>query len=192
MEINNSFEVPLPPKDAWKVLLNIERIAPCMPGAELTGVVDKDTYTGKVSVKLGPVALAFAGQVKFTEIDEANLKARVKAQGKDSKGRGGANATVDFHLVPIPAGSQVLVKTDLNLSGAVAQYGRASGLIHDVASQLIGQFANCLKSQLAASGATATAAAATQASSVPKPISGFALMFRALLNAIRRLFGRTK
>jgi carbon monoxide dehydrogenase subunit G len=190
MEINNSFEVPLPPKDAWKVLLNIERIAPCMPGAELTGVVDKDTYAGKVLVKLGPVALAFAGQVKFTEIDEANHKARVKAQGKDAKGRGGANATVDFHLVPIPAGSQVIVKTDLNLSGAVAQYGRASGLIQDVASQLIGQFANCLKSQLAASGATAKAATATQAPSAAKPISGFALMFRALLNAIRRLFGR--
>ena len=67
MEINNSFEVPLPPADAWKVLMDIPRIAPCMPGAELTGVVEKDTYNGKVSVKLGPVALAFAGQVKFTE-----------------------------------------------------------------------------------------------------------------------------
>jgi carbon monoxide dehydrogenase subunit G len=190
MEINNSFEVPLPPKDAWKVLLNIERIAPCMPGAELTGVVDKDTYNGKVSVRLGPVALSFAGQVKFTDVDEANHKARVKAQGKDSKGRGGANATVDFHLVPIPAGSQVLVKTDLSLSGAVAQYGRASGLIQDVASQLIGQFASSLKSQLAASAAADKAATATQAPPAPKPISGFTLMFRALLNAIRRLFGR--
>jgi uncharacterized protein len=199
MEINNSFEVPLPPKDAWKVLLNIERIAPCMPGAELTGVVDKDTYHGKVSVKLGPVALAFAGQVKFTDIDEANHKARVKAQGKDSKGRGGANATVDFHLIPTAGGSQVVVKTDLSLSGAVAQYGRASGLIQDVASQLIGQFANCLKSQLAASGTTAVASGATARaaatasaapSPAPKPISGFALMFRVLLNSIRRLFGR--
>ena len=126
MEINNSFEVPLPPKEAWKVLMDIERIAPCMPGAELTGVVDKDTYNGKVSVKLGPVALAFAGQVKFTEIDEANYKARVKGQGKDSKSRGGANATVDFKVDPVPQGSLVKVKTDLALSGAVAQYGRAS------------------------------------------------------------------
>ena len=197
MEINNSFEVPLPPKEAWKVLLDIERIAPCMPGAELTGKADNDTYNGKVAVKLGPVALAFAGQVKFTEIDEANHKARAKAQGKDSKGRGGANATVDFHLVPIATGSQVIVKTDLNLSGAVAQYGRASGLIQDVASQLIGQFASCLKSKLAASappaqpGATATAqaAAAPQPAAAVKPISGFSLMFRVLLNSLRRLFG---
>jgi carbon monoxide dehydrogenase subunit G len=194
MEINNSFEVPLPPKEAWKVLLDIERIAPCMPGAELTGKIDNDTYNGKVAVKLGPVALAFQGQVKFTEIDEANLKARAKAQGKDSKGRGGANATVDFHLVPIPSGSQVVVKTDLNLSGAVAQYGRASGLIQDVASQLIGQFASCLKSKLAASAPVAQPAASISAQqpAAPKPISGFALIFRVLLNSLRRLFGGSK
>src|SRR5262245_59541720 len=196
MEINNTFEVPLPPAQAWKVLMDIPGIAPCMPGAELTGVVDKDTYNGKVSVKLGPVALAFAGQVKFTEIDEMNRKARVKAQGKESKGRGGANATVDFHLQPTAVGSQVVVKTDLSLSGAVAQYGRASGLIQDVASQLIGQFANCLKQKIAASvAAQPTAAAATHSAATsstaaaPKPISGFALIFRVLLNSIRRLFG---
>jgi len=195
MEINNSFEVPLPPKDAWKVLLDIERIAPCMPGAELTGKADNDTYNGKVAVKLGPVALAFQGQVKFTEIDEANLKARAKAQGKDSKGRGGANATVDFHLVPIATGTQVVVKTDLNLSGAVAQYGRASGLIQDVASQLIGQFASCLKSKIAASAPVAAAASVAGSSSpaappqAAKPISGFALMCTVLWNSLRRLFG---
>src|SRR5882672_1776578 len=150
MEINNSFEVPLPPKLAWNVLLDIPRVARCMPGAELTGQADKDTYNGRVSVKLGPVALFFAGQVKFTEIDEPNRKARAKAQGKDSKGRGGANATVDFHIEPAQTGSRVVVKTDLTLSGAVAQYGRASGLIQEVASQLVGQFANNLKAQLAA------------------------------------------
>ncbi len=183
MEINSSFEVPLPPAEAWKVLMDIERIAPCMPGAELTGVVDKETYNGKVSVKLGPVALAFAGQVKFTEIDEANLRARVKGQGKDSKGRGGANATVDFRIEPVPAGSRVLLKTDLSLSGAVAQYGRASGLIQDVASQLIGQFADALKAQLAA------AKAKEPPPPPPKPISGFSLIFKALWNSIRRLFG---
>jgi len=189
MEINNSFEVPLPPADAWKVLMDIPRIAPCMPGAELTGVVDKETYNGKVSVKLGPVALAFAGQVKFTEIDEANRKARVKAQGKDSKGRGGANATVDFHLEPAATGSRVVVKTDLTLSGAVAQYGRASGMIQDVASQLIGQFANNLKGQLAASGASPGVAAQEQPPAAPQPISGFSLMLKVLWNAITRLFG---
>jgi len=195
MEIKNSFEVPLPPPDAWKVLMDIPRIAPCMPGAELTGVVDKDTYNGKVSVKLGPVALTFAGQVKFTEKDEAAHRARAKAQGKDSKGRGGANANVDFHLEPAGAGSRVLVKTDLTLSGAVAQYGRASGLIQDVAQQLIGQFAQSLKAQLAVPAAAAEAppgaAGAPVPPSQPKPqaLSGFTLLWMILRSFFRSLFG---
>lgn len=196
MEINNTFDVPLPPADAWKVLMDIPRIAPCMPGAELTGVVDKDTYNGKVSVRLGPVALAFAGQVKFTDVDEAKHKARAKAQGKDSKGRGGANATVDFHLEPIASGSRVLVKTDLALSGAVAQYGRASGMIQDVASQLIGQFANCLKAQLAIAAAEEPAPGGEQTRAVPipdplpRPLSGFALLGMVIRSFFRSLFGR--
>jgi uncharacterized protein len=193
MEINNSFEVPLPPAGAWGVLMNIPTIAPCLPGAELTGVIDKDTYNGKVSVRLGPVALAFAGQVKFTEIDEAARKARVKAQGKDSKGRGGANATVDFYLEPSAEGSRVVVKTDLTLSGAVAQYGRASGMIQDVASQLVGQFAQNLKAQIAASqpvGGVAERAGETKKTpSAPKPISGFALLGMVLRSFFRRLLG---
>jgi carbon monoxide dehydrogenase subunit G len=176
MEINNSFDVPLPPAEAWKVLMDIPRIAPCMPGAELTGIVDTDTYSGKVSVKLGPVALTFAGQVKFTDIDNAAHTARVKAQGKDSKGRGGAAANVDFRLEPAVAGTRVLVKTDLTLSGAVAQYGRASGMIQDVAQQLIGQFADNLRAQLAASQ-PAAGGTPPKAQSQPKPISGFRLIF---------------
>jgi carbon monoxide dehydrogenase subunit G len=183
MEINNSFEVPLPPAEAWKVLMDIPRIAPCMPGAELTGQADKDTYNGKVSVKLGPVALAFAGQVKFVEIDNAGRKARAKAQGKDSKGRGGANATVDFHLEPAPAGARVHVKTDLALSGAVAQYGRASGLIQEVASQLVGQFAENLKAQLG------PAKPGVSEAPKAKPISGFSLAFKAFVGWLRGLFG---
>jgi uncharacterized protein len=196
MEINNSFEVPLPPAEAWKVLMDIPRIAPCMPGAELTGIVDKDTYSGKVSVKLGPVALSFAGQVKFTDIDNVGLKARCKAQGKDSKGRGGANASVDFHIEPVAAGSRVLVKTDLTLSGAVAQYGRASGMIQDVAQALIGQFADGLKAQLAASGvssqARAAGAAPPLASPAAKSLSGFALLRMVLKSLLGRLFGGAK
>jgi uncharacterized protein len=201
MEITNAFEVPLKPAEAWKTLMDIPRIVPCMPGAELTGQVGKDTYNGKVSVKLGPVALAFAGQVKFTEIGETAHKARAKAQGKDSKGRGGANATIDFHIEPAGAGSRVLVKTDLSLSGAVAQYGRASGLIQEVASQLVGQFANNLKAQLdAAEPAKKPDAEKTAVRLSPhheqlhvprpaKPISGLSLILKALWNSLRRLFG---
>ena len=195
MLINNSFEVPLPPAQAWKLLMDIPRIAPCMPGAELTGVVDENTYNGKVSVRLGPVALVFAGTVKFTEKDDAARKARVNAQGKDSKGRGGAHANVDFHIEPAPIGSRVLVRTDLMLSGAVAQYGRASGMIQDVAQQLIGQFANSLKAQLAEVQVTEAAAPEPAKTAVlPKPqaISAFSLLFMVIGAFFRRLSGSGK
>src|SRR6516225_574004 len=98
MEFDNSFEVPLPVGDTWKVLMDIRRIAPCMPGAELTDVIDDRTYKGKIGVRLGPVALTFAGIVKFEDIDDTNRTARVKAQGTDAKGRGGANAAASFRL----------------------------------------------------------------------------------------------
>ena len=205
MLINNSFEVPLPPGQAWKLLMDIPRIAPCMPGAELTDVVDENTYNGKVAVRLGPVALTFAGTVRFIEKDDAARKARVSAQGKDAKGRGGAHANVDFHIEPAGAGSRVFVKTDLMLSGAVAQYGRASGMIQDVAQQLIGQFANSLKTQLAAAQVTAAgiapvapeAAAAAQitpAAAAPKPqaISAFSLLWMLIGSLFRRRSGSTK
>src|SRR5579864_7326912 len=113
MEFDNSFEVPLPVGDAWKVLMDIRRIAPCMPGAELTDVVDERTYKGKIGVRLGPVALTFAGTVKFEEIDDVNHSARVAAQGSDAKGRGAANATASFRLDPAGDGTKVLVHTNL-------------------------------------------------------------------------------
>jgi carbon monoxide dehydrogenase subunit G len=203
MQFSNSFEVPLPPAQAWAFLLDIQRIAPCMPGAELTEVVDESTYKGKVAVRLGPVALSFAGTAKFEDIDHAAHKARVKAQGSDVKGRGGASAMVNFALEPITDGTKVVIDTDLNLSGSVAQYGRASGMIQSVAAQIISQFAAALRGEIAKShapaeaaaapaspaSATAPAAAPAPASAAPppaaKPISGFSLIFRALIDWLR-------
>src|SRR3954453_22227077 len=169
--------------------MDIQRIAPCMPGAVLTEVVDDKTYKGKVGVRLGPVALAFAGTVTFEEIDQANRRARVKAQGTDAKGRGGASATVAFRLEPAATGSKVLVHTDLALSGAVAQYGRGVGMIQATATQIMNQFANNLKAQLGATqpaaAAVLSAASTGAADAAPvapppppaaKPISGFSLM----------------
>src|SRR5262245_32088119 len=189
--------------------MDIRRIAPCMPGAELTEVVDERNYKGKVGVRLGPVALAFAGLVTFEEIDNANRTARVKAQGTDSKGRGGANATASFRVEDASAGgAKVLVHTDLALSGSVAQYGRGVGLIQATAAQIMTQFANNLKAQIAREGAVAPAAtqapvagveaspsaAPTLSSPSPsapppaKPISGFSLMAKVLWASIVRLF----
>src|SRR6516225_978015 len=149
MEFDNSFEVPLPPAEAWKVLLDIEGIAPCMPGAELTEVLGNDTYKGRINVRLGPVALTFAGTVKVEDIDNDRHTARVAAQGTDAKGRGGAQAASAFRLEPAGSGSKVLVHTNLNLSGAVAQYGRGVGIIQATAAQLMNQFAKSLQDKLA-------------------------------------------
>jgi carbon monoxide dehydrogenase subunit G len=196
MEFDNSFEVPLPPPEAWKVLLDIKRVAPCMPGAELTEVVDENTYKGKINVRLGPVALTFAGVVKLEHIDAANYTARVAAQGTDAKGRGGANAASVFRLEPAGGGSKVLVHTNLALSGAVAQYGRGVGIIQATAAQLMNQFATRLKDHLAQDRSTAPAPtqpmqspiASTAAPPPAKPISGLALLAKAIWSWITGLF----
>jgi uncharacterized protein len=202
MEFDNSFEVPLPPPEAWKVLLDIKRVAPCMPGAELTEVLDENTYKGKINVRLGPVALTFAGIVKFEHIDAANYTARVAAQGTDAKGRGGANAASVFRLEPTGGGSKVLVHTNLALSGAVAQYGRGVGIIQATAAQLMNQFAARLKDQLAQDRSVAPTPASTQPMQPPspiastaapapaKPISGLALLGKAIWSWITGLFRR--
>ena len=200
MEFDNSFDVPLPPAEAWPVLMDIRRIAPCMPGAELTDVVDDKTYKGRIAVRLGPVALAFAGVVSFEELDNVNRRARVRAQGTDAKGRGGAHATASFRLEPVAGGSKVLVHTDLALSGAVAQYGRGVGMIQATAAQIMNQFASNLKAQLAAGApqpapSAASSGAEMSATAPPtaaKPISGFALMAKVLWDAIVRLLRGTK
>jgi len=200
MDINNSFEVPLPVDEAWKTLLDIKRITPCMPGAELLEVVDPNTYKGRVSVRLGPVALSFVGIARFEEIDAGAHLARVKAQGTDSKGRGGAAGIVTFALSPIDGGSKVDVATNLNLSGSVAQYGRGTGMIQDVATQIIGQFAAALRTMLANDKAVLatniSAASGQEMECAPfsgtKPISGFTLIVRALWSALRRLIDGSK
>jgi len=213
MEFDNSFEVPLRLDDAWKILMDIQRIAPCMPGATLTDVVDSRTYKGRIAVRLGPVSLTFAGTVKFEDVDDANHKARIAAQGNDTKGRGTANAIASFHLEPAGSGTKVLVHTNLVLSGAVAQYGRGVGIIQMTAAQIITQFANNLKTQLERDSAADASAASTApslpasappvstpqtsapgtmpqpASSTAKPISAFALMANVLWALLKRTFG---
>jgi uncharacterized protein len=185
MEFDNAFEVPLPPAQAWPVLMNIQGIAPCMPGAQLTEVVDDKSYKGNIAVRLGPVALTFAGLVTFEEIDNTNHTARVKAQGTDAKGRGSAQAAATFRLEPSDTGSKVLVHTDLTLSGAVAQYGRGVGMIQATATALMNQFANNLKKQLANPADPATAAADTAV----KPISATSLAGQVVWNTLKDKLG---
>jgi hypothetical protein len=200
VEFDNSFEIPLSPDQAWPVLMDVARIAPCMPGAELTEIIDAQNYKGKISVRLGPVSLAFAGRVQLEDIDNAHHSARVKAQGSDSKGRGAAQAVAAFKVESKGSGSIVLIKTDLTLSGAVAQYGRGVGMIQATAAQIIGQFADNLRAQLAqaplptdgivSQGSSAQAAAPLGPTPLAKPISGFSLILRVIIQQIAQLFGR--
>jgi uncharacterized protein len=187
MEFDNSFDVPLPPAKAWALLMDIPRIAPCMPGAELTEVVDLRNFKGKISVRLGPVALTFDGRVAFDGIDDVNHAARVKAQGSDAKGRGVANATATFRIEPAASGSKVSIHTDLTLSGAVAQYGRGVGMIQATAAQIVGQFAGNLRAQLEQEQ-SAPSPGAPLLPSPAKPLSGLALLLRVIWSKFAGLF----
>lgn len=191
MEFDNTLEVPLPPAETWKLLLDIKRIAGCVPGAELTEVVDDATYRGKVAVRLGPVALSLSGQARFEKIDDVSRTARVKAQGSDPKGRGSTDAVIDFRIEPAASGARVLIHTNVKLSGAIAQYGRSSGVVQSFASQLIGQFGETLQTQLAQARPVPASGAPMPAVSPPaKPIAGLRLLVKAIWGSIARLFGR--
>tara|TARA_Y100001936_G_scaffold252501_1_gene312410 strand:+ start:20166 stop:20783 length:618 start_codon:yes stop_codon:yes gene_type:complete len=201
VEFDNEFEVPVPVDQAWDILMDIERIAPCVPGAELTEIVDDKTYKGKISVKLGPVALTFNGQTNFEELDAAGHSAKLKAQGTDAKGRGGAHANVAFHMEPSENGSKVVIHTDLQLSGAVAQYGRGVGMVQDLSQQIIGQFAENLEKNVIGSDNTAPAeesqpsddkgapAEADSPTPAAAPVQVGGMGLRVIWNAIKRLFG---
>jgi len=162
MELQNSFTVPADIDTAWKQLLDVESVAPCMPGATLESV-DGDNMTGNVKVKLGPVSMTYGGAATFVTKDEANHTAVIEGTGKESKGGGTAKALVTTKLVEeAPDRTRVDVTTDLTITGKAAQFGR--GVMQDVAGRIIDQFANNLAASMAAAGAgVAAAAAATTA-----------------------------
>ena len=145
MQLEHSFTVPVPVDDAWKVLLDIEQIAPCMPGAVLDSV-DGDDFTGRVKVKLGPISLTYKGKASFVKKDEATHTAVIDAAGKDQRGNGTAAATVTATLKSEGSSTRVDVLTDLNITGKPAQFGR--GVMVDVGNKLIGQFATCVEEKL--------------------------------------------
>lgn len=194
MKFENSFEVAASIDKTWEILKDIERIAPCLPGAELTEVIDEDNYKGKVSVRLGPVALTFQGQVTFLERDDANYTAKVKAQGSDARGRGGANADVSFGLTESDGGTTVTIVTDLQLSGSVAQYGRGVGMITDLSAQMIGQFAKRLHEEIVESDPSEPGAEPVERKPIEtKPVAvggmAFRVLWNALVRSVKRLFG---
>jgi uncharacterized protein len=184
MDLSNSFVVPVTPDRAWPLLLDVERIAPCLPGATLTEMVDPRSFKGRATVKVGPVSLTFDGTAKLVDVDDAARTARLEARGSDAKGRGGAQADARFALVPEGDGTRVTVQTHLVMNGAVAQYGRASGLMQEVANQLVTQFAANLAAQLDHASEAAPPVPSANA------VSGLGLVGASLRAIIARWFRR--
>jgi carbon monoxide dehydrogenase subunit G len=145
MELTNSFQVNVPVADAWAILTDVERIAPCMPGADLQEV-EGDEYRGVVKVKVGPITAQYKGAARFIEKDDAAHKAVLKAEGRDTRGAGNASATITATLREVGGGTEVQVDTDLTVSGKVAQFGR--GVLADVSGKLLTQFVDCLEADV--------------------------------------------
>ena len=162
MELTNEFRVGVPVEQAWDVLSDVERIAPCMPGAELQEV-EGDEYRGVVKVKVGPITAQYKGKATFQEKDEAGRRMVLRAEGRDTRGAGNANATITATLLPDGEGTKVSVVTDLTVTGKVAQFGR--GVLADVSSKLLSQFVDCLETTVL----DTSSAPAPQPQDVPEP-----------------------
>jgi uncharacterized protein len=171
VKLENTFTVPVVADVAWRVLLDVERIAPCMPGATLTGK-DGDDFTGTVKVKVGPVSLTYGGKATFASLDETNRVAVIEATGKETRGSGTAKAVITARMKETDGSTQVDVETDLTITGKPAQFGR--GVMAEISGKLITQFADCLADTIAApetpSAETEPAAdSADEASETPPP-----------------------
>ena len=165
MDLNHEFVVNVPVDQAWRILTDLERIAPCLPGAQLTEV-EGETYRGQVKVKVGPILAQFKGQASFVSRDDAAHKATLKGEGRDTTGKGNASAMITAELTSVSETStKCTVHTDLSISGKVAQFGR--GALADVSDKLLAQFSENLNQLISASPAPAAASTSTTS---PEPV----------------------
>jgi carbon monoxide dehydrogenase subunit G len=193
--IENEFRATAPVEELWAFLLDVERIAPCMPGAELTETVDDRTWKGRVSMKFGPVAMTFGGTVVLQDRDDAAHRVVLSAKGMEQKGKGAANASVTSWLEPAADGTSVVkMRADISLTGAAAQLSR--GLLPEVSKKLTQQFADCLEQTLAADAPSrlpSTPAPAVVADPAPvaaKPVGGIGLGLSAIWAIVKNFFQR--
>jgi carbon monoxide dehydrogenase subunit G len=182
MQITSDFEVPQPVERVWEYLNDVPRMAPNLPGTELTEIVDEDTFKGRVTVSMGPVSLKFGGTAKFVERDEANHKAVLNAAGAEERGKGQAELLLTVTLAKSAGGTKVNVVQDLTISGAAAQYGR--GMIADVTNVLMGRFAQNVAEDIP------RWARGEERSGTARSVSGFAIGFAAAMTAMSRVFWR--
>jgi uncharacterized protein len=190
MRLENSFEVTAPAESAWALLLDVPRVVPCMPGAELVETVDDNTWKARMRVKLGPIQLSFLTDVHRESVDETARSVRLATSAREERGRGAARATIESSLAGENGATHVVVVTDLTLTGAVAQYAR--GMVQGVAAQLLESFAQCLERELAHEQQPQNGAPPPQQEPQRevKPVPGLALGFRALWRALKNLFRR--
>jgi uncharacterized protein len=189
VRIANEFEVEAPVERVWAFVLDVQKLAPCAPGAELTEVVDDRTWKGKVNVKVGPVSLAFVGTVVMQERDDGAHRMLLKADGREQRGRGAASAVVQSRLEAVDGGTKVFIETDLTITGAAAQYGR--GMVQDVSQRLTREFAECLQTRLSAAEPVSRESPPVAAATVPaEPVKGIRLGLWAFWRAVARFFKR--
>ena len=182
LRLENSFEVSATPEEAWGLLMDVPRVIPCMPGAELVETVDESNWKARMRVKIGPISLSFLTDVNREAVDKATSSVRLAAQAREERGRGAANATIESWLDAAEGKTKVTTVTDLRLSGAAAQYGR--GLVQDITAQLLKSFADCLEQQLTSAEDGSGAPAPAQE---VRPVSGIRLGLNALRSSLARL-----
>lgn len=199
MLIDNEFTVTAPVQDLWAYLLDVERVAPCMPGAELTEIVDERTWKGKLNAKFGPVAMSFAGTVVMESRDDEAKRVVLKARGMEQRGKGAAEATVTSWLEPGPGDGETTVKmqAEIVLTGTVAQLSR--GLLPEISRKLTQQFAECLQQSMQAEQVAAASPAGAPAEApppaparpaAPKAVGGIGLGLSAIWALVRKFFRR--
>lgn len=182
MRISNTFSVPLGIDEAWATLIDVERVAPCFPGAELTRVIDEKNFEGRVRVSVGPLSLSFAGSAEIVDRDDVAHIAVIRGKGADQKGRGSAQATVTLRARESGGETTINSEADISLAGGVAQYGRASGLIQTISDELLSEFAENLRAEIQGDGAE------TGSSGAPRGLS----ILSVLMRAVRRVLGGRK
>ncbi|MDQ6636748.1 MAG: SRPBCC family protein [Candidatus Dormibacteraeota bacterium] len=200
MQIENELNIGAPPAKVYAFLLDVNRVAGCMPGAELTEVVDPSTFRGKVKIKVGPITVSYNGTARLIEQDEASRTAKIQAEGKETTGSGSARATATMTVLEVPGGSLVKLMSDFNVAGRVANFGR--GIMEDVSRRLVGQMGDCIKAHLEAAPAADEAEMAkagpspvsSQPASAPgtaaKPVNAFGLLFSVAWERLKGIFRR--
>ena len=168
MKLTNEMVVPASVEEAWAVMLDIERVAPCLPGASIESS-EGDEYRGTMKLKLGPISSSFAGTIKIEEADEAAHRAVLSARARDSRGQGTAAATITSTMAPADEGTRVTVETDLRVTGPAASFGR--GVMQDVSARMMRQFAECLAAEMGRSSAGAAEPSAAEPAAQAVPVS---------------------